>query len=100
MIEKISGCVSYAVLSFGGFLGMGSDHYPLPWDSLKYDTQARRVSDRHYCRAARKRAEVLKQFRLELVGPDANQAGRCLLRTVGTRVGSRQSTEFRMPAMH
>jgi hypothetical protein len=29
---------SYAVLSFGGFLGIGDDHYPLPWQSLKYDT--------------------------------------------------------------
>jgi hypothetical protein len=29
--------VSYAVLSFGGFLGIGDDHYPLPWQSLKYD---------------------------------------------------------------
>lgn len=39
MIEKASGKVSYAVLSFGGFLGIGDDHYPLPWASLKYDTQ-------------------------------------------------------------
>ncbi|PWT84219.1 MAG: hypothetical protein C5B56_15980, partial [Proteobacteria bacterium] len=39
MIDKISGRVSYAVLGFGGFLGIGSDHYPLPWQSLKYDTQ-------------------------------------------------------------
>jgi hypothetical protein len=38
MIDKISGRVSYAVLSFGGFLGIGHDHYPLPWQSLKYDT--------------------------------------------------------------
>jgi hypothetical protein len=38
MIDKTSGQVSYAVLSFGGFLGIGSDHYPLPWNSLKYDT--------------------------------------------------------------
>src|ERR1700709_2624586 len=37
MIEKISGKVSYAVLSFGGFLGIGDDHYPLPWPSLKYN---------------------------------------------------------------
>jgi len=37
MIEKRSGQVSYAVLSFGGFLGMGTDHYPLPWSMLKYD---------------------------------------------------------------
>ncbi|MBR1219391.1 PRC-barrel domain-containing protein [Bradyrhizobium sp. U87765 SZCCT0131] len=39
MIDKASGKVSYAVLSFGGFLGIGSDHYPLPWPSLKYDTE-------------------------------------------------------------
>ena len=38
MIEKTSGRVSYAVLGFGGFLGIGNDHYPLPWNSLKYDT--------------------------------------------------------------
>ena len=30
MIDKKSGRVSYAVLSFGGFLGIGEDHYPLP----------------------------------------------------------------------
>ncbi len=38
MIDKRSGQVRYAVLEFGGFLGMGSDRYPLPWDMLKYDT--------------------------------------------------------------
>jgi PRC-barrel domain len=38
MIDKTSGRVSYAVLGFGGILGLGNDHYPLPWQSLKYDT--------------------------------------------------------------
>ena len=38
MIDKLSGRISYAVLGFGGFLGLGNDHYPLPWQSLKYDT--------------------------------------------------------------
>lgn len=37
MIEKRGGKVSYAVLSFGGFLGIGDDHYPLPWEKLRYD---------------------------------------------------------------
>lgn len=37
MIDKRSGKVAYAVLTFGGFLGMGNDYYPLPWASLKYD---------------------------------------------------------------
>ena len=38
MIDKISGQVAYAVLRFGGFVGIGSDYYPMPWSSLKYDT--------------------------------------------------------------
>ena len=38
MIDKRSGQVAYAVLSFGGFLGMGSDYYPVPWAALTYDT--------------------------------------------------------------
>jgi sporulation protein YlmC with PRC-barrel domain len=38
MIDKVSGQVRYAVLEFGGFLGMGTDRYPLPWNVLKYDT--------------------------------------------------------------
>jgi hypothetical protein len=39
MIDKISGKVAYAVLSFGGFMGMGEDYYPVPWSMLKYDTK-------------------------------------------------------------
>jgi hypothetical protein len=39
MIDKISGKVAYAVTSFGGFLGIGEDYYPLPWPTLKYDTR-------------------------------------------------------------
>jgi hypothetical protein len=38
MINKRSGQVAYAVLRFGGFLGIGSDYYPIPWASLNYDT--------------------------------------------------------------
>lgn len=37
MVEKRSGKVEYAVLSFGGFLGMGERHYPLPWHQLTYN---------------------------------------------------------------
>jgi hypothetical protein len=39
MINKRSWKVSYAVLAFGGFLGMGNDHYPVPWAQLTYDTR-------------------------------------------------------------
>ena len=38
MIEKISGKVAYAVMSFGGFLGMGADEHTIPWNKLTYDT--------------------------------------------------------------
>ena len=38
MIDKLSGKVAYAVVSFGGFLGIGEDYYPMPWSTLKYDT--------------------------------------------------------------
>ena len=37
MIDRHSGQVKYAVLEFGGFLGMGTDRYPIPWSMLKYD---------------------------------------------------------------
>jgi PRC-barrel domain len=38
LIEKVSGRVAYAVMSFGGFLGLAHSHYPIPWPALKYDT--------------------------------------------------------------
>ncbi|OAT81856.1 photosystem reaction center subunit H [Bacillus sp. MKU004] len=38
MVDKRSGKAEYAVMSFGGFLGMGDDYHPLPWDQLTYDT--------------------------------------------------------------
>ena len=38
MVGKRSGKVEYAVMSFGGFLGMGEEYHPLPWDQLTYDT--------------------------------------------------------------
>jgi hypothetical protein len=37
MIDKVSGKVAYAVMSFGGFLGIGDSYHPLPWDVLDYD---------------------------------------------------------------
>lgn len=38
MVDKRSGHVEYAVMSFGGFLGIGEEYSPLPWDQLAYDT--------------------------------------------------------------
>jgi hypothetical protein len=39
MVDKSTGQVAYAVMSFGGFLGMGESYHPLPWRVLKYDTR-------------------------------------------------------------
>lgn len=37
MIDKVSGQAEYAVMQFGGFLGIGTDNYPIPWRMLQYD---------------------------------------------------------------
>jgi hypothetical protein len=36
MIDKRSGKVAYAVMSFGGFLGLGENYRALPWSVLRY----------------------------------------------------------------
>ena len=37
MLDKLSGKVAYAILSFGGFLGMGDKHLAIPWTKLTYN---------------------------------------------------------------
>jgi len=39
MIDKLTGKVEYAVVSFGGFLGLGAHYYPIPWSLLTYDEE-------------------------------------------------------------
>jgi sporulation protein YlmC with PRC-barrel domain len=39
MLEKVSGKAEYAILSFGGFLGIGEKYHPLPWSVLTYDVR-------------------------------------------------------------
>ena len=39
MVDKVSGQVAYAVLAFGGFLGLGENHHPLPWKALTYSVE-------------------------------------------------------------
>ncbi|MBW4022753.1 MAG: PRC-barrel domain containing protein [Proteobacteria bacterium] len=39
MLDKVSGRAEYAVMSFGGFLGIGDRYHPLPWNQLRYDTR-------------------------------------------------------------
>jgi hypothetical protein len=37
MVDKVSGRATHAVLSLGGFLGMGKSFYPIPFEALAYD---------------------------------------------------------------
>jgi sporulation protein YlmC with PRC-barrel domain len=37
MLDKHTGRIAYAVMSFGGFLGMGEEYYALPWSALRYN---------------------------------------------------------------
>jgi hypothetical protein len=39
MLDKRSGQVAYAVMGFGGFLGIGERYHPLPWPMLRYDVE-------------------------------------------------------------
>jgi PRC-barrel domain protein len=39
MLNKLNGRVAYAIMSFGGFLGIGEAYHPLPWKLLTYDTR-------------------------------------------------------------
>jgi sporulation protein YlmC with PRC-barrel domain len=44
MIDMASGRIAYAVLSFGGFLGMGDRLFAVPWQALKLDTANKRFA--------------------------------------------------------
>jgi hypothetical protein len=44
MIDMASGKVAYAVLSFGGLLGMGDKLFAVPWDALALDTTNKRFT--------------------------------------------------------
>lgn len=42
MLDINSGRICYAVLSFGGFMGMGTKLFAVPWSALKLDTNNKR----------------------------------------------------------
>ena len=57
VLGKRDGHAEYAIMSFGGFLGMGEQYHPLPWQSLTYDPKLRRLRRQPVARAARRRPE-------------------------------------------
>jgi hypothetical protein len=44
MLDMSTGRVSYAVLSFGGILGMGEKLFAVPWNALTLDTNNKRFT--------------------------------------------------------
>ncbi|WP_246529706.1 PRC-barrel domain-containing protein [Microvirga zambiensis] len=61
MVGKRSGEVAYAIMSFGGFLGIGQKYHPLPWNALTYDTN--------------KKGYVIDADKERLMGAPSYQAG-------------------------
>lgn len=39
VIDVLTGRIVYAVLSFGGFLGLGEKHYAVPWKAMRFDKE-------------------------------------------------------------
>src|SRR5205085_12220097 len=58
MIDKYTGQVAYAVMAFGGFLGIGEKYHPLPWKMLTYDTRFGRLCSGSGPQQDRERAEL------------------------------------------
>jgi sporulation protein YlmC with PRC-barrel domain len=58
MLQVRSGQVAYAVLSFGGFLGMGDKLFAVPWKALTLDT----VNQRFVLNVAKERLEAAPGF--------------------------------------
>src|SRR5258706_9363369 len=79
MIDKRSGEVAYAVMSFGGFLGMGQSYHPLPWNVLEYNERQGGLRRRSRQRPPAKRPALRRKRHAGLVGWTIYPADRPLL---------------------
>lgn len=69
MLDKRSGKVAYAIMSFGGFLGIGDRYHPLPWNVLTYD----REKDGYVVNLSKERlkeAPTFERHEMDLHRPD------------------------------
>ena len=83
MIDKRSGQVAYAIMAFGGFLGVWNSYHPLPWSLLQYNTNlGGYVVDIKQSRARR---------RAILSARDGTGVGRPRIRAQAARLLRRQS---------
>jgi hypothetical protein len=67
MIDKLTGKVAYAVMSFGGFMGIGEDYYPLPWSLLTYNPRLEGY-EVNVASCSSGRTEIFQARELGLVG--------------------------------
>lgn len=58
MIDLDRGCIAYAVLSFGGFMGMGDKLFAIPWNALTVDT----IEKRFVLNVVKERLEMAPGF--------------------------------------
>ena len=59
VLDKQSNNIMFAVVGFGGFLGVKEKFHPIPWESLDYDETSGRLSGELLEGAARGRARRL-----------------------------------------
>jgi sporulation protein YlmC with PRC-barrel domain len=65
ILEKQSGQVEFAVMSFGGFLGIGDTYHPLPWKLLSYDPE----QEGYVVNIDRGRLEAAPTYAASVTGP-------------------------------
>ncbi len=83
MLDKVSGRAEYAVMSFGGFLGIGDSYTPLPWNQLKYDT----AQGGYVVNIDRNRLQGAPAFAASEVGVWDDSRGRAIDEYYGTGAG-------------
>lgn len=66
MLNKRTGNVAYAIMAFGGFLGIGERYHPLPWSVLKYDT----AKEGYVVPLDKSRLEKAPSYSEQELGPD------------------------------
>jgi sporulation protein YlmC with PRC-barrel domain len=66
MLHKLTGRVAYAVVSVGGFLGLGETYHPIPWSLLSYDTE----KNGYVLPVDRRRLEEARSFTADGMGDD------------------------------
>jgi len=42
-VDVEAGRIAYAVLSFGGFLGIGDKYFPIPWEAFRFNVTGKRA---------------------------------------------------------